>query len=526
VETAGASERRKTQTRALTFGAFTITAESPGTGKEDNMSKFNWGMKACGIFLLWVTAAVALPAQTFTTIYSFCSQTNCADGDGPQAGLVQGTDGNLYGTTAYGGANNDGTVFNITTGGTLTALHSFNFTDGYFPVAGLVQGANGKFYGTTLNGGANDSCDNGIGCGTVFSITASGTLTSLYSFCSQGGNNCTDGSGPQGGLVQGTNGGFYGTTLTGGAGSCSIGCGTVFSITTSATLTTLHSFDYADGGYPSAGLVQGTDGKFFGTTPSGGANGDGTVFKITPSGTLTTLFSFDGTDGATPYAGLVQGTNGDFYGTTSGGGAHSRGTVFRITASGKLKTLHSVCRIKVCREGTYAEATLVQGTDGDFYGTAEGGAYGRGTVFKITPSGTLTTLYSFCSQIGCPDGYMPASGLVQGTNGMFYGTTLYGGANTACNGGQGCGTVFSLSVGLGPFVKTQPISGAVGAAVTILGTSLTGTTSVTFNGTAATFTEVSNSEITTTVPTGATTGTVQVVTPGGTLSSKVPFTVN
>jgi uncharacterized repeat protein (TIGR03803 family) len=168
-------------------------------------------------------------------------------------------------------------------------------------------------------------------------------------------------------------------------------------------------------------------------------------------------------------------------------------------------------------------AGLVQGTDGNFYGTTElGGADHNGAVFKITPGGKLTRLYSFpCSQDLCPDGKQPAGGLVQDTDGKFYGTTTDGGAY----GKHNYGTVFSLSVGLSPFVKTQPTSGAVGAAVKILGTSLTGASSVMFNGTAATFTVVSASEITTTVPDGATTGTVQVVTPGGTLSSNVPFRV-
>ena len=161
-----------------------------------------------------------------------------------------------------------------------------------------------------------------------------------------------------------------------------------------------------------------------------------------------------------------------------------------------------------------------EGTDGNFYGTTyQGGANGDGTIFKITPSGALATLYSFCSQSSCADGEYPLAALTQGTNGTFYGTTYNGGTN-------GDGTVFSLSVGLGPFVETDPISGNVRGAVNILGTDLTGATKVTFHGIAATFIVVSNSEITTTVPTGATTGTVKVVTQGGTLSSNVPFAVN
>jgi uncharacterized repeat protein (TIGR03803 family) len=500
------------------------------------MKRFNWGIKACGVLLLWATAAIALPAQTttgvpptqtttvaptvtFTTLHNF----NGTDGELPYAGLVQGTDGNFYGTTHQGGANGGGTVFKVTPGGILTAIYSFcsqsNCTDGWGPDAALVQGTDGKFYGTTAFGA--NSCQQDGGCGTVFKITPGGTLTTLYRFCPI--SPCTDGSLPVAGLVQGTNGKFYGTTYYGGANDV----GTVFKITPGGTVTTLHSFDKTDGAYPYAGLVQGTDGKFYGTTYQGGANGlDGTVFKITPSGTLTTLHNFNGTDGALPEGALVQGTNGNFYGTTEEGGANGAyGTVFKITPSGTLTTLYNFCSQGSCTDGYTIYAALVQGTDGNFYGTTEqGGASNAcngscGTVFRITPSGTLTTLHSFDNT----DGASPFAALVQGTDGKFYGTTGAGGNKNACE--LGCGTVFSLSVGLGPFVETNPASGTVGSAVKILGTNLTGATAVTFNGTAATFTVKSKFEITTTVPTGATTGTVQVVMPGGTLSSNVPFQV-
>ena len=213
----------------------------------------------------------------------------------------------------------------------------------------------------------------------------------------------------------------------------------------------------------------------------------------------------------------MQGTDGKFYGATySGGPSGSNGTVFSITASGMLMTLYNFCSQSNCSDGRGPWAGLLQGTDGMFYGTTEqGGHDNAGRIFSITPTGTLTTLHKFM----ITDGENSYGGLIQDTNGTFYGTTAAGGANFA-------GTVFSLSVGLGPFVEANPTAGRVGKAVRILGTNLTGTTSVTFNGTAATFTVVSSSEITTTVPTGATTGTVKVVTPGGTLSSNVNFTVN
>ena len=471
------------------------------------MDKLNWMKKACALLLLCATTGVALPAQTFTTLHSFDN----SDGSYLLAGLVQGTDGNFYGTTTGGGIYGDGTVFSITAGGTLTTLHSFDGTDGSIPTAGLIQGTDGKLYGTTSSGGAGN-------VGTIFSITESGTLTTLHSF------DDTDGSGVFGGLVQATNGKFYGTTYAGGTNDR----GTVFSITPSGTLTTLHNFHGPDGRYSQAGLVQGIDGKFYGTTSGGGANdtceyGCGTVFSISASGTLATLHSF-GADGYYPQAALVQDTDGTFYGTTPAGGDNycggGCGTVFRITPGGTLTTLHSF----EDTDGAYPMAGLVRGIDGKFYGTTLGGgdycaSGGCGTAFNITSGGELTTLHKFYG----PDGERPAGGIAQGTDGTFYGTTFEGGANS-CPAGN-CGTVFNLSVGLGPFVETLPTSGAVGVAVTILGTGLTGSTKVTFHGIAATFTVVSASEITTSVPTGATTGTVKVITPGGTLSSNQAFTV-
>ena len=404
-------------------------------------------------------------------------------------------------------------------------LASFNGTDGAYPTAGLVQATNGNLYGTTSTGGA-------YGGGTVFKITPSGKLTTLYSFCAKSG--CTDGGYPALGLVQANNGDLYGATSGGGANNG----GTVFKITPGGTLTTLYSFcsrsGCTDGIDPLAGLVQATNGDLYGTTLYGGASNDGTVFKITPTGTLTTLYSFCSksvcTDGNGPFAGLAQATNGELYGTTVWGGANTNpdfpgggGTVFKITPSGTLTTLYRFCSQSGCTDGALPQAALVQASDGYLYGTtSQEGANGNyGTVFKITPSGALTTLYSFCSQSGCTDGSMDgntAAGLVQATNGDLYGTTELDGAN-------GDGTVFRLSVGLGPFVETLPTSGKVGAAVKILGTNLTGATSVSFDGTAAVFTVASASEITTTVPNGAATGTVQVVTPSGTLSSNVPFRV-
>ena len=249
------------------------------------------------------------------------------------------------------------------------------------------------------------------------------------------------------------------------------GCGTVFKITPSGTFTSLHSFVHSEGDFPVGPLVQGSDGNLYGATSSGGI-AYGAVFKITPDGTLTTLHLFDFTDGQEPNGALVQATDGNFYGTMGFGG--------------------STCSL------------------------------GCGTVFKMTPDGTLSTLHSFDGA----DGWLPLGGLLQATDGNFYGTTTYGGSGNCTNNGYAaCGTVFKLSVGLGQFVETSPTSGSSGAPVTILGTNLAGATSVTFNGIPATINSNTGSEITTAVPTGATTGTVQVTTPGGVLTSNTDFQV-
>jgi uncharacterized repeat protein (TIGR03803 family) len=225
-----------------------------------------------------------------------------------------------------------------------------------------------------------------------------------------------------------------------------------------------------------------------------------------------------------PIAKLVQATDGNFYGTTTEGGATCAipgacGTVFKITPAGTLTTLYTFCSKTNCPDGYRPYAGLVQATDGNFYGaTNAGGPKNLGTVFKITPGGTLTTLHSFDGT----DGAYPAAGLLQATDGNFYGATIEGGAYCPS---YGCGTVFSLSVGLCPFVSFVRGTAKVGKIVEILGQGFTGTTSVSFNGTPAAFKVKSDTFVKATVPAGSTTGAVTVTTPGGTLTSDVPFRV-
>ena len=470
--------------------------------------------KACALFLFFAATTIVSQAQTLTTLFNFDKRNGFYPGS-----LVQATDGNLYGITGDGGPNYTdtctygcGTIFKITPAGAFTSLLSFDATDGAGP-AGLVQATNGYLYGATSAGGAN-------GYGTIFTITLAGALTTLYSFSND------DSANPEGlvqadagGLVQAANGNLYATTTFGGANDQ----GSIFQITPAGALTTLYSFKGIDGIQPYGTLVQASDGNLFGTTQyQGSSTGDGTIFKVTPAGVLTTLHRFDGTDGAYPNGGLVQAANGDLYGTTSSGGAYDWGTVFKITPAGALTTLYSFCAsidLGYCDDGQKPEAGLLKASDGNLYGiTILGGANDKGTIFQITPTGALTTVHSFDGT----DGANPGAALTQDTNGDFYGSTNSG---TNCTPGACGGTVFRFSVGLGPFVKTLPAVGLVGSIVRILGTDLSGATSVTFNGIAAPFTVASPTQILTRVPAGASSGKVQVITPGGTLLSNIGFVV-
>ncbi|PTU31349.1 choice-of-anchor tandem repeat GloVer-containing protein [Stenotrophobium rhamnosiphilum] len=383
--------------------------------------------------LLLGAAVVAL-----TSNFAACSRSSSPDGaatqytlnpansDGsfPYAGLVQGKDGNLYGTTFSGGANNAGTVYKVAPGGKPTTLYSFGSkeTDGGAPYASLVQARDGNFYGTNSENGAN-------GKGTVFQITPAGVLTTIHAFGAG-----TDGAEPSANLVEGKDGSLYGTTQSGGAN----GGGTIYKITTSGIVTTLYSFgvNETDAAGPYAGLTQANDDNFYGTTPLGGANGKGTVFKITPAGAFSVIYSFTelaadkNVDGALPYAGLVQGGDGNLYGATSHGGAKNFGTLFKITPAGNFTTLYSFTG---AADGSNPRASLVKVGDG-FYGTTSGGgANNLGTAFKVSPSGSLSTVHTFGANP--TDSATPYGALVKASNGALYGTSL----------GSGQGSIYRLN---------------------------------------------------------------------------------
>ncbi len=336
-----------------------------------------------------------------------------------------------------------------------SVLHDFQGSDGSYPVGGLIQGSDGNFYSTTSGGGAN-------GSGTIFMITPAGAVTQLYAFgafnpdyCGKSG--CSP-PGPDAGLTLGADGNYYGTTYALGANAT----GSVFKITPTGNLTTLHEFGAVDsnkantdGANPLTALTLGADGNFYGTTDSGGPNGTGTVFRITPGGTLTTLHAFGAQtapssninqDGIFPRGVLLQTSDGFLYGTARGGGAHAAGTVFKINAAGSFSIVYQFDATPGNSSfPPYApEAGLVLGADGNFYGTASaGGAGGSGVIFKLTTTGVLTTLYEFSratpgATFTNSDGDNPFSALTLGSDGNFYGTAQQGGS-------AGYGTFFKIT---------------------------------------------------------------------------------
>ena len=374
-------------------------------------------------------------------------------------GIIQSTvDSNFYGVAQTNLDGGDQLIFKMTPQGEATPLYTFRGTaDGYYPSTPM-QAVDTNFYGVCyLGGNATVSFCNGsvVGYGTVFQLTPQGVLTNLHLFAGP-----PEGSCPVGGVIQGTDGSFYGVTEAGGSNNCSAspleqffdifgsccdpaygGYGTVFKLTPQGTLTTLHTFSGgSDGAFPEAALLQGSDGLLYGTTSAGNSN-DGTVFKIGTNGaSFATLHQFiGGTDGATPLGALIQDGTGNLYGTAYGGGANGNGTVFKVNTNGAtFVTLHAFGGVP---DGSYPGVGLMQSGTGNFYGTtafggstAGGIGVGNGTLFTITPAGTLTTLYQFT---GGADGAWPNVGpIVQSIiDGDFYGVTENDGAN-------GVGTLF------------------------------------------------------------------------------------
>ncbi len=383
---------------------------------------------------LLTVVSTTVSGLSMTPLVSF---TGDIGGASPYSPIFQAADGNFYGTTTQDGVNTDGTVYRLSPGGTFTTLHAFKGSDGSVPYSGLYQGRDGFLYGSAAIGSSFQD-------GSMFKMTTTGTLTTLTTF---NGNN---GSEPVAAPVQGADGNFYGTALEGGA----YGFGTIFRMGANGSLTTLVSFDDTDGANSSSSLILGSDGNFYGTTEDGGDFTWGGIFRVSPSGEFTNLYSFTGGgDGGSPIPGLVQAADGNFYGTTYLQGAHGYGTVFEMTPAGEVTTRYS---FSGGSDGANPWGGLVQAADGNLYGTTQDfGTYGFGTIFRLAPTGTLTTVGQF-------DGYLgayPSASLIQAADGNLYGTTLSGGLYNS-------GEIYRVGIG-GPLQITgQPLnqSGYTGGA--------------------------------------------------------------
>jgi len=460
---------------------------------------------------LFVTAAAS--AQTVTTLYTYPQDSRGHTGVLAPGLFSQGRDGNIYGTIVDDGTLAGGEVYRITPTGTLTTLYAFcaatGCTDGAHPSGGVILGLDGNFYGTTTNGGVNNT-----GVGTVFKLSPTGTHTKVYDFTS-----LTDQGDPAYGLVQGVDGNFYG--LNGGVYSGQYGA--AFKLTPKVSppwpLKVLGPFAYTNGADPNL-FTQGTDGNFYGSTALGGT-GHGVVYKMTAAGKITALHTFSGypTDGHFPVGQLVQGLDGNFYGVTYQGGAFNQGSIFKITAAGVFTQIWSFDDTATNVDGNNPFSGLTLGSDGNFYGTtAHGGSKNSGALYRITPTGKLTILHSFCAVTGCPTGFYPEVPLRQHTNGKFYGATS--------GNSLGGSYFYSLDVGLGTFIVPMTKSGKAGAIVEILGTGLTGATGVKFGtGAATSFSVVSDTYMTAVVPSTGTLGVISVATPSRTLVSTYSFKV-
>jgi len=477
------------------------------------------GLGSLIIFMLMVmVSASGLQAQTFTVLHDFALGTG-ANPTNPGI-IAQGRDGSLYSTTVggCGGFNLDGSVFRVSPAGVykmVACLSTDAALGGVY--SGVTLGSDGNFYGTTYGGDYY---------GAVFKASAAGKVTFGKVFGAR-----PNFASPFAPPVLGLDGNWYGTVEEGGSNGCTYGfggCGGMYKIASSfKNYKQLDTLQQTNGANPYSPLLLGSDGDFYGTTYQGGPGypSGGVIFKMTPAGVHTVLYNLcalhnNCLDGANPLDGLVQGADGEFYGTASSGGtrtyagASAGGLIFKVSSTGVYQVLYNFCSQTSCTDGNTPYGGLVLGSDGNFYGTTQaGGTHNYGTIFQLTPAGNLTVLYNFDSTTGS----YPEGTLVQHTNGILYGDTHNGGTTNY-------GTFFSLNLGLPPFAKLVTWWGKVGGTVGILGQGFKHTTSVSFNGVpATTFKAIGDTYISATVPTGATSGPVTVVTATGTLTSSQSF---
>jgi uncharacterized repeat protein (TIGR03803 family) len=410
-------------------------------------------MFALACALLGFAAQIAR-AQSYSVLYAFCAQPNCADGATPNPNLVVDSKGNVYGTTQGGGPDLDGDVFEISPTGVEKLMYGFNsIPNGYLPKGSVIQDGNGNFYGTTSLGGEATTVHSlcyASGCGLVYELSPTGVETVLFDFFDVKKGKEYDGFQPYGSLLRDSNGNLFGTTAGFGAKTA----GSVFELAANGAEGILHWFgsDAHDGRFPNAGLVMDSEGNIYGTTSVGGHYSGGTVFEINAAGVESVLYSFGKRktvpNGIGPSSGLLLDGKGNLYGTTLSGGSSTNcdggcGAVFELTPGGVETAIYS---FQGTPDGMSPKGSLIMDGAGNFYGTTEyGGVYGAGTVFKLSPGGVETVLYSFS---GGADGANPLDGLAMDGNGNLYGTTLGGGnTNEFCSplGSSGCGVAFKVT---------------------------------------------------------------------------------
>jgi uncharacterized repeat protein (TIGR03803 family) len=382
---------------------------------------------------LSVAAAQAAPVQI---LHRFKGQ----DGSDPQTALTLGADARLYGTTLVDGRFDRGTVFAIDPAtGKFETLHHFGNDDGLNPFGQLLLASDGNFYGTTRSGG-DDNVNCFGGCGTIYRISPAGKFRTLHFMSLQ------EGATLQGGLVEGPDGRLYSTATQGGT----TGCGTVYAFAPArAKVKVLHTFNCDnEGRLPYGRLVLASDGFFYGTTSEGAAAEEGTVYRLRPDGSaFQTLAQFADADaGCQPKAGLIQASDGRFYGAAEDCGHYGSGALYSVTPAGGIAALHHFDNDGYARDGKNSTAELLQGPDGKLYGTAPIGGLPvedpdrSGTVFRINLSGAKFRLRHTFMQ--APDGSRPSTGLTLGTDGNLYGVTPVGGTEPW----PGKGTVYRLTL--------------------------------------------------------------------------------
>jgi uncharacterized repeat protein (TIGR03803 family) len=375
-------------------------------------------------------SAAGAEASHFRVLHAFEDES---DGGTSNAPLIADGNGDLFGTALQGGASNNGVIFEITANGKTSGLYSFaGGNDGRRPEAGLLEDSSGNLYGTTNQGGPDDA-------GTVFELAADGTETVLHSF--SGGS---DGGFPQANLIADSAGNLYGTATEGGSSGCGSGCGTIFRIAADGTFSVLYTFSGGtDGADPMAALLADKKGNFYGTAEGGGVHGDGTVFRLAPDGKLKVLYAFaGGGDGEAPQAGLITDSSGNFYGTTRSGGGYGEGacekvgcgTIFRLAAGGSETVLYA---FSGGSDGGEPYGGVVSDESGNLYGTTitGGNEDGLGVVFKLSAGGKESVLHTFAGE---SDGAWPEAGVIFGAKGKLDGTAY-------AEGPDGWGTVFAVS---------------------------------------------------------------------------------